>query len=150
METQQRTRLLSVGVLAVVLASGVLLGLALDIRLDGASEEGEPTGEVRTEDRTDRRSGRRVPMYRQVGELSDVQDARIDSIIDAHRDSLRALQEEFSRAYDPRYWAVIENTREAIKGVLTPEQTQRYDSLLAEYDRRRREENHGDAGGRDR
>ena len=34
----------------------------------------------------------------------------------------------------------LEETREAIKGVLTPEQAMSYDSLTAEHDRRRAEE----------
>lgn len=138
MERLQRTRLLSVAVLAVVFCSGVLLGFALDVRLAEGPEEGEPAEEVRTAERDDERSGRRTPMYRQIGTLTDQQDERIDSIIHAHRDSMRSLQREFSEAYDPRYWAIIENTRESIKGVLTPGQAQTYDSLLADYDRRRR------------
>lgn len=150
MESLQRTRLLSVGVLAVVLGAGVVLGLALDVRLDAAgSDDGEPTEEVRNDEHDGGRSERRPPMYRQVGELTDEQDERIDSIIDVHRDAMRQLQREFSEAYDPRYWAIIENTRESIKGVLTPGQAERYDSLLTRYDGRRPGKDE-DAGGGER
>lgn len=145
MERLQRTRLLSAAVLAVVLGSGVLLGLALDVRLGGSAED-PPTEEIRGE-RDERRSARRAPMYRQVGELTAIQDARIDSIIDAHREAMRALQKEFSEAYDPRYWAIIENTRESIRAILTPSQIERYDSLLTEYDRRG-DHRDGDSDGR--
>jgi hypothetical protein len=52
---------------------------------------------------------------------------------------MRELQEEFDQAYMPRYGAILEETREAIRGVLTSEQRVAYDSLLAAHDRRRQE-----------
>ena len=41
---------------------------------------------------------------------------------------------EFQAAYDPRYRALLQETRAAIKGVFTPEQAHAYDSLIAERD----------------
>ena len=81
-------------------------------------------------------------MVEQVG-LTDVQKEQIDSIV-AHyrgkRDALQAqLEADLWEAYMPRSRELLEETREEIKGVLTPEQRTAYDSLLVEHDRRREE-----------
>ena len=151
METSKRTRLLSGVILAVVFGAGTVLGLGLDARLDARATE--PTAE-REEggDEADRKEGdrreRRVPMYRKVGDLSPAQDSAIGEIVEAHRDSVKALRKEFEDAYDARYWEIVLSSRSAIRGVLTAEQAVRYDSLLAERDRRRQEREAGE--GRDR
>jgi Spy/CpxP family protein refolding chaperone len=121
----------SAAVLAVVFASGMLLGLAVDRSLHAG-----PVGD--TVATTDTARERRQPMYEQVGP-SERQMVSIDSIVDEHRVKMKELHAEFRAAYNPRYQALVEETREAIKGVLTPEQAVAYDSLLEERDRRRAE-----------
>ena len=128
MEKNARTRLTTALVLAVVFASGALLGLAVDRSLEAEPAEVADEGERR----------RRVPIYEQV-EPSESQSISIDSIVEEHRNRMSSLHAEFRSAYNPRYQALLEETREAIKGVFTPEQAMAYDSLLAEWDRRRAE-----------
>ncbi len=82
--------------------------------------------------------GRRHPLYEQVGTSAE-QKVRIDSIVGNYRSAMKALHAEFRAAYNPRYEALVAETRTAIKGVLTPEQAQKYDSVVAEYEQRRGE-----------
>jgi Spy/CpxP family protein refolding chaperone len=131
MEKNARTRVVAALVLAVVFASGALLGLAVDRSLESESAE-----RVEEADEGERR--RRVPMYEQVGP-SESQMISIDSIVEEHRARMSSLHAEFRSAYNPRYQALLEETREAIKGVFTPEQAMAYDSLLKARDRRRAE-----------
>ena len=133
MDKAPRTRLLTALILSVVFGSGAIVGLALDQNLVAGPVE-ETEGEA-AEERTERR---RVPMYEQVGP-NEAQMERIDSIVEEYRESMRSLHLEFREAYNPRYQALIEETREAIKGVLDTEQAMAYDSLIAERDRRRAE-----------
>lgn len=133
MEKSVRTRLVSALVLAVVFAAGLLLGLAADTSL--TATPAEETAEAADDDGEERR---RTPMYEQV-DPTEAQMALIDSIVTHHRASMKELHAEFREEYDPRYRALIAETREAIKDVLDPEQVVQYDSLLAEYDRRRAE-----------
>lgn len=134
MDRLLRTRLATVVVLAAVFASGVLMGLAADrsLRASPAEEVTRPSEEEGSTAR------RRVPMYEQVGPDQD-QKMVIDSIVSEYRIAMKALHAEFRAAYNPRYQALVEETRDAIKGVLTPGQVQAYDSLIAESDRRRAE-----------
>jgi cell division septation protein DedD len=131
MEKNARTRVVAALVLAVVFASGALLGLAID-----RSQDAERAERVEEADEGERR--RRVPMYEQVGP-SESQMVSIDSIVEEHRARMSSLHAEFRSAYNPRYQALLEETREAIKGVFTPEQAMAYDSLLTARDRRRAE-----------
>lgn len=132
MDRLLRTRLATVVVLAAVFAAGVLMGLAADRTLGAApaAEDGDRP-EARSEER-------RPALYEQVDPTAE-QSAVIDSIVGDMRTAMKALHAEFRAAYDTRYAALIRETREAIKGVLTPEQAQAYDSLVAERDRQRAE-----------
>ena len=109
-----------------------MVGFAVDTNLltdpveEPAAEQAEST------------ERRRVPMYEQVGP-NETQMANIDSIVREHREGMKTLHREFRDAYDPRYRALLEETRLAIRSVFEPEQAMAYDSLLVEYDRRRRE-----------
>jgi Spy/CpxP family protein refolding chaperone len=150
-EKSKRTRLLSGVILAVVFGAGTVLGLGLDARLDARAPEPAAEREEGGEeaDRKDRdRRERRVPMYTKVGDLSPAQDSAIAEIVEAHRDSVRSLHRELRDAYDSRYWDIVLSSRSAIRGVLTAEQAVRYDSLLAERDRRRQEREHDQGPGR--
>lgn len=132
MDKLLRTRLATVVVLTAVFASGVLVGFAADRTMDVVPPADVPRAEG--EGRTQRRS----PLYEQVNP-TDEQKVAIDSIVAEMRTAMRALHAEFRAAYDSRYVALINETRNAIKGVLTPEQAHAYDSLLAERDRQRAE-----------
>lgn len=131
MERILRTRLTTALVLAAVFVSGLLLGLAMDKSLDATPAEGSSGVEQE-------RAARRTPMYEKV-DPSEAQKILIDSIVRDYRGAMKTLHNEFRSAYDPRYKAIVEQARTSIKGVLTPEQAQAYDSLLAESDRRHAE-----------
>ncbi|HSW28030.1 MAG TPA: hypothetical protein VLH75_00935 [Longimicrobiales bacterium] len=145
MDKLLRTRLITVVVLALVFGAGVLLGFAADRSLVAT-----PIGdEARTEDE-DQPTERRQAMYERVSP-TEAQKMVIDSIVQEYRTAMRALHAEFNAAYDPRYQALLRETRAAIKGVFTPEQAHAYDSLIAERDslaaerdRRRDEQSSGD------
>jgi len=87
-------------------------------------------------------------------DLTPEQEDLVDSIGAVHWDRVRELrrrmEQEYDRrahqlrremeaAYDPRFEAVVMDTRRSIRAVLTREQASRYDSLLAEHDRREAE-----------
>lgn len=131
MERTARARLQTALILAVVFGSGMLLGFAADRRLE--SDQADPDQVAEDVGRE-----RRGPMYEQVGP-DEEQRILIDSIVKDYRDAMKALHAEFRAAYNPRYDALVRETREAIKGVLTPEQRAAYDSLIAEREKDRAE-----------
>jgi Spy/CpxP family protein refolding chaperone len=156
MEKGTRTRFATLLILLLVLATGSVLGIAVDRRLQarGYTTErvrGESSRRSRDSSRSDQQAdssstrSRRGLLVEQVG-LSEAQQTQIDSIVAHYRQRMRELQEELEvelrQAYQPRYRGLLEKTRENIKAVLTPEQGAVYDSILADYDRRR-EDRHG-------
>jgi hypothetical protein len=87
--------------------------------------------------------------------LSEKQMADADQIVARRREAVKALmaepgvdslykqmktaEKQFKQAYDPRFRALIDTSRAAIRQIMTPAQAAQYDSLLAVSDRRRRE-----------
>ena len=146
MERKTMTRLTTALVLFLVLGTGFVLGLAVDRGLEAAGRPDRASGEARWDrrgrgpgDRPDSvPSRRRSFLWEQVG-LTEAQRAQVDSIVYRYRSEMRALHEEFDQAYMPRYHGVLEESREAIRAILTPEQRIQYDSLLVEHDRRMEE-----------
>ncbi len=145
-----KTRLITLAVLLLVLSTGVVVGVALEREFQGRSwiDDGGRRAD-RSGDRADRgresvtraRSpgGRRTPLLvEQVG-LSDSQKEEIDSIVGVYHEQMRALHEEFNDAYMSRYREILQDSREAVRGVLTEDQRVAYDSILVEYSRRRSE-----------
>ena len=144
MEHGSRTKLVTAVILAVVLGAGVMLGLVSDGSLVALPVE---EGTVSDADRyrmSDR--PRRTPMYQQV-EPTEAQTVLIDSILEGQRQHMRLLHDEFRASYDPRYQAVIQQTREAILEVFTSEQASEYRVLLQEFDESRTQR--GNKGNRD-
>ncbi len=147
MEHGSRTKLVTAVVLAVVFSSGMLLGYAADGDLGAeaaeAVAEAEATGNGRGGDRRggDRRGDeprRRTPMYEQVNP-TESQSSRIDSIMQAQRERMNQLTQDFREAsgeYRSAYDALWRDTREAIVAVFTPEQGAEYRQILADFDRR--------------
>lgn len=133
MDKLLRTRLATAVVLLAVFGSGLLVGLAADRSLLATpADEAVATAEPEAP------RERRVPMYEQVGP-DEAQKIVIDSIVSEYRVSMKSLHAEFRAAYNPRYQALVDETRAAIKGVLTSEQAIAYDSLIAERERKRAE-----------
>lgn len=156
-EKLQMVRLATVAILALVLAAGFLLGAVWDRRLDAESTPAAGESEVF---QARERGGRRTPIYVRVAPpLSAEQLAAAEVIVARRREAARALVREaridslygamksaeraFKELYDPRFAALVDSSRNAIKLVMTPEQSVQYDSLLADNDRRRNAEARG-------
>lgn len=142
MSAQTRTRILTAGVLLTVFGAGLLLGFAADeaVTATPAAALVVPAADpVEGEEGADAEAPRRLPMYAQVGPDS-VQGVVIDSIVVEHRARLDALNREFQERYDPQFRAIVEETRQAIKAVFTPEQAARYQELVDARDRQRAED----------
>ena len=137
MEHGSRTRLMTATVHVVVFGAGIMLGVAADGTLSATTPDEVVAVDEQPEEEAPRR---RTPMYEQVGP-DDEQGALIEAIVLEHRAHMDALHDEFRSAYNPRYQALIEDTREAILGVLTPDQAAQYQELLDGWDRRRTERN---------
>lgn len=150
-----RTRLISTAVLLLVLGTGFVLGLAWDRRPSGPLSDERASEARRNGSHGDRGGGRDGDRRRLIVDRVDLtpsQQARVDSIVGAHREDLKELQREFRSEYGPRHRELVQRTRTAIRAVLTPAQRELYDSLLARHDRkddeRRRDDDH-DRGPRD-
>lgn len=166
-EKSAKTRFATALILLLLLATGWIVGVAVDRRIWGmdgrgggprAAERADEAGEdAEAPEEGERSSSRRRGLIvEQVG-LSDEQHEQVDSIVAHYRYQMRELEseleEELRGAYQPRYRELLEQTRDEIRAVLTPEQQMAYDSLLVEYDRRREERRrqsaNPDSGGRD-
>jgi Spy/CpxP family protein refolding chaperone len=143
-------RLTAAMVLILVLGAGVVLGVALDRKLEGRVTPGEDLSRQTRRPGPDSRGrgfdpggkpahDRRPTMIvDQVG-LSAEQNEKVDSIVQYYGSQMRDLHDEFDEAYMTRFREIMSITREEIKAVLTPEQTVAYDSLTADWERRRQE-----------
>ena len=134
MET--RARLATAAILLLVFGSGALVGMALDGGAEASTPEGADGQPASAEAEQPERRGR---IFDQV-DLSARQKTTIDSIVVFHRERMRTLNDEFRDAYYPRFYGLIDETRALIKEEMTEEQAARYDSLLAEFDRKNRSE----------
>lgn len=151
MNAVRRARLLSVVVLAVVFGSGILVGFALDRRLDMAeaqrlSDSRLASDEAEAGDDDDRSEQPRRYLYERV-DPTDAQRVRIDSIVAAYQSDVRKFHRESRQFYDDGMRGLVLETREAIKGVLDPDQAARYDSLAADRDRRNDDDDERDRNG---
>jgi hypothetical protein len=122
-----KVKVVAVAALVLFFGSGIVVGMAWD-QTASASTPQETSDETRSE-----RSGRRPLIVEGVG-LTAFQKTSVDSLVSFHRKRMSDLNEEFR----PRYRAVIADLREEIKGVLTDDQREMYDTLLEESDARRR------------
>ena len=113
--------------LILLFGSGVVVGLAWDQTANASTPE-----EVRGDARSERERARHQMIVDRVG-LSVVQKATVDSLVSFHRQRMSDLDREFQ----PRYRTLIADLREEIKLVLTDDQRERYDVLLAERDAER-------------
>lgn len=129
-----RVRLVAAGVLILVFVAGVTVGLALDRPFSEALESMQAVaGEVDDGD-TDSDEGSNTSggwIIDRV-DLTYDQQVQVDSVLAYYQERMSELQ----RDYRPRYWEIVETTRESIKALLTDEQEALYDSLLRARDHR--------------
>jgi hypothetical protein len=160
LQRSTRARLTTGLVLLLVLASGVVLGIALDRQLDArgviGEESGRPDGRPGMDGRSrgfDSRSrdSSRDPsesrgssqrgsslIVEQVG-LSEAQQVQVDSIVGYFRTQMRNLHSEFDEAYTNRFQELNQTVRAEVRAILTTEQRTVYDSLQADWQRRRQD-----------
>ncbi len=115
-------RLVSLGLLGLVLGTGFLMGIAWD---RGDAAEASPPPAEAEEGQTERRE----MVIDHVG-LADGQRADVDRIIEHYRVQMKALDAEFRETYRPRRGAVVRAARDSIRAILSPSQVMLYDSLL--------------------
>ena len=149
-EKVQRVKLATVAILTLVLAAGFLLGAVWDRRLDA---QPKTVAAVAPDAPRWQRNERRTPIYTRVQPpLTEEQMAAAEVILEHRKEAARAIMKEsridslylamkaaersFRDVYDPRFTALADSSRSAIKQVMTPAQAAQYDSLLAR-DRRR-------------
>ena len=65
--------------------------------------------------------------------LSDAQVAQLEPILDSSLSKLRSAQQQS----DAQFNAIREETRNAIRQILSPEQMQKFDELVRRWDERR-------------
>ncbi len=137
-----RTKVVSAGVLLAVFVAGALVGAAFDRTLGAApAETGEripPVADARSDEDGERRERRRG-MWERVDPTED-QRVVIDSILRHHRARMGELRDDFESRYNPRYWAIVDSTRNGIRAVFNEDQRIRYDSMTAAFDERRMDE----------
>ena len=152
----ERVKVATVAILALVLGAGFLLGAVWDRKLDAAPAAAVASSDSTAPSAPGQRAGRR-PMYFEVSPALDAKQlAEADQVVVKRRDAVKALmaeprvdslykemkaaEKQFKEAYDPRFRALIDSSRAAIRQIMTPEQAAKYDSLLADQDRRRRQQ----------
>ena len=133
MERASRTRWITALVLAAVFGTGVLVGLVADSNL--GAQPMDTVEPVASTGGSDEEAPRRTRLYEQV-EPNEMQLALIDSIVAAHRSRTNALDEANSSALNAGFRVILLETRDAIKGVFTPDQAARYQTLVNEWDAR--------------
>ena len=150
----QRVKIATVGILALVLGAGFLMGAVWDRKLDAQPLVAgvDSTAAVPGADR----GAKRLPIYVQVNPpLTTEQLAEAQAIVARRREGVRALlgepgvdslyksmkaaERQFKDTYDPRFRALIDTSRAAIRQIMTAEQAAQYDSLLARNDSKRRQ-----------
>lgn len=153
----QKVRLATVGILALVLGAGFLLGAVWSGRSHAATAAARENGEYRGGEREERRpalyekvspalspeqlvAARAILARRREGARAIMAEPQVDSLYRG----MKAAERRFKEVYDPRFRALIDTARAAVRQIMTPAQAARYDSLLAEEDRRRR---HGGGDG---
>lgn len=132
MTPQGRTRLKIWLVLAGVFLLGCVMGGSLvgiyHLRYFGGHREG--------------RGGRDAFFERMRSDLNltDEQTTQIKAIVNDSRNQFQSLQAEAR----PRFDAIKQKERERIRGILTPEQQQQFDRIVARQDAMREKHNRGE------
>lgn len=139
--TQGRTRMVGFGLLVATFLVGALSGAAVD-RVLSADEPPDRTTERRDGDDDDRRRSYVIDAV----DMAPEQRAAIDAILKERSKRMRSVWREA----EPRLDAITDSARSEIMQVLTPEQRAEYERKLDERRKRRRGENDGDRGNRDR
>ncbi len=119
-----RARILGISVLSAVFVAGALAGAAsgrlLDAR-EASAAPGDPPAAA-----AEKTCGERKRLVDQI-DLDPAQRAQVDSIVERRR----AQREDFWNNEGRRMRAIMDSTREEIRGVMNPTQRAEYDRLVA-------------------
>ena len=128
MTSQGRTRMIMWGVLVAVFLLGSITGAALNGLIRSRSGAGRPDRE--------RAASERFSRMRTELNLTDQQAGQIRTILDETRNEYKSLRTELKPRFDePRLKA-----RAKIRALLSGEQQQKFDAMVAQYDARRDQE----------
>ena len=127
MTSQGRTKLIMWTVLVAVFLLGSVTGAALS---------GLIRSRASGRDSREHSASERFAKMRAELNLTDQQTTQIKTILDDTKNEYKALRTELKPRFDePRLKA-----RAKIRALLTPEQQQKFDAIVAQYDARREEE----------
>lgn len=128
MTTQGRTKVIMWLVLVAVFLLGSITGAALTGLIRSRASGGRETRE--------RSANERFAKMRSQLNLTDQQATQIKTILDDTRNDYKTLRAELKPRFDePRLKA-----RAKIRALLTPDQQQKFDAMVAQYDAKREEE----------
>lgn len=122
-ETASRTRRLGLMLLAAAFFVGGLTGAAFDRVFTGESPQAAASA-ARCEPE---RGGPQGDIFASLN-LTDEQRARIEEILEHRREQTEAFWEE----HGPLLRGIVDSARAEIRALLTPEQREEYERMLAE------------------
>ena len=128
MTSQARTKLMMWLVLVAVFLLGSVIGAALTGLIRSRASGERPDHERAMKERFDK--------MRSELNLSDQQTTAVRAILEETRNEYRALKTELR----PRFEEPRQKARTRIRALLTPEQQQKFDAMVAQHDAQRDEE----------
>ena len=128
MTSQARTKLMMWLVLVAVFLLGSVSGAALTGLIRSRASGERPDHERAMKDRFDK--------MRSELNLTDQQTTAVRAILEETRNEYRALKTELR----PRFEEPRQKARTRIRALLTPEQQQKFDAMVAQHDAQRDEE----------
>lgn len=128
MNTQGRTKLIMWLVLVAVFLLGSVTGAALNGLIRSRASGGRESRE--------RSANERFAKMRNELNLTDQQATQVKTILDETKNEYKALRTDLK----PRFEEPRLKARAKIRALLTPEQQQKFDAMVAQYDTRREAE----------
>jgi Spy/CpxP family protein refolding chaperone len=130
--SQSKARVIVVSVFVIGFAAGAL---ALNLYQQLTASKGKDGPRNGTEVLIRR-------MNEKVGLSSDQQE-QIKKILDETNDKYREIRKDLEpriKDFEPRFNAVRQESRDRIRGLLTPEQLPKYEQMVSEHDKMREQE----------
>ena len=130
--SQSKARVIVVSVFVIGFAAGAL---ALNLYQQLTASKGKDGPRNGTEVLIRR-------MNEKVGLSSDQQE-QIKKILDETNDKYRDIRKDLEpriKDFEPRFNAVRQESRDRIRGLLTPEQLPKYEQMVSEHDKMREQE----------
>lgn len=140
----RRSQALVTLLLIATFAAGVAGGVAVDrLWLRPSPAAGQADGSAEPDRHREKRDDDEktvIERFSEELELTAVQEARIDTVLEHYRESMKELRREVR----PRYDALVDSARRRIEAVLDSAQARAYRRLLERKDHDEEEEKHGE------